>query len=284
MQFARKFTYPALGATGLLAVWMGIRSFRPLGEPPPAPTETAGAHPADGSDEPRPQDGLADLVTGRRHDDSPAGRLVAAAAIGDTRRVEELLAAGADPNVRDANGYGALHQAAADDAPAAVRVLLRAGAEVDSPDGRGWSALSWAAYLGAADSATVLLEADADPNHAAPPDFSRPLDLLMGAWHFGQFAEEGTNRMPSGRAAQRMAIARRLLANGADPNEFRGIPPLELALFSGDEGLVALFLEHGASLQAIPNPRVRRTFMEASGAIGDLVRNAAGVSRDDSSS
>lgn len=275
MQPSRRLLYPVLGAAGLLVVWTGVRSFRSAEAPPPAPT-AAEARPADESDEAHPKGDLADLVTGRRRDDSPAGRLVAAAAVGETRRVEEMLAAGVGPNVRDAHGHGPLHQAAADDAPATVRVLLRAGAEVDSPDGRGWSALTWAAYMGAADSATVLLDADADPNHAAAPDFSRPLDLLMSAWHFGQFAQGGANRMPPARARERLAIVRRLLATGADPNEFRGIPPFEMALFSGDEELVALLLEHGASLEAIPNPRVRQTFLAAPGAIGDLVRNAAG--------
>ena len=276
MTLARKLLYAALGAAGLLGIWTGVRSFRSAEEPPPAPTEAADARPAGGPEEPRPEDDLADLVTGRRHDDSPAGRLVAAAAVGDTQGVEEMLAAGVGPNARDAHGYGPLHQAAADDAPATVRRLLRAGAEVDSPDGRGWSALTWAAYMGAADSATVLLDAGADPNHAAPPDFGKPLDQLMSAWHIGQFAGESANRAPPARAPQRLAIARRLLAGGADPNEFRGIPPFEMALFSGDEELVALLLEHGASLEAIPNPRVRQTFLAAPGPIGDLVRNAAG--------
>lgn len=216
-----------------------------------------------------PEGGLVDPVTGRRADDSGAGKLVAAAAEGDPRRVRELLAEGISPEARDANGYGALHQAAAANATEVLGVLLEAGAGVDTPDGRGWSPLTWAAYFGAYAAARHLLEAGADPNHRAAPQSVTALEQLLMAWNL---AGDGVPRMPPLREEQRFAIARELLERGADPNRSGGIPALELALFSGRTDLVALFFDHGADLEALPDPRLRQWFRERPDAVGELLR------------
>ena len=216
-----------------------------------------------------PGEAFVDPVTRRRADDGGAGKLVAAAAEDDPRRVRELLAEGVPANARDAHGYGALHQAAAANATEVLGVLLQAGAEVDAADGRGWSPLTWAAYLGSYAAARELLDAGADPNHSAPPESVTALDQLLMAWHM---ARGSAPRMPPLREEQRFAIARLLLEGGADPNRSRGIPPLELALFSGRTDLVALFLDHGADLDALPDPRLRQSFRERPDAIGELLR------------
>lgn len=215
---------------------------------------------------------FADPVTRRRRDESDAGRLVAAAADDDPARVREFLAAGVSPNARDGHGYGPLHQAAAANATEVLEILLEAGAEVDAADGRGWSALTWAAYLGAYAAVRYLLDAGADPNHRAPPESATALDRLMMAWHL---AGDGVPGMPPLREEQRFAIARHLLEAGADPDRPGGIPPLETALFSGRTDLVTLFLDHGARLDSLPNARTRQLFLERSGPIGDLARQAA---------
>ena len=220
--------------------------------------------------EPGEEDVL-DPITNRRRDDSDEGRLVAAAAEGDLQRVRDLLDAGLAPDARDSHGYGPLHQAAAANAPGVVRLLVEAGAQMDAPDRLGWSPLAWAAFMGADSAALALLEAGADPNFWAEPAFVTALGQLMGVWHI---AQDGVPGSPGVRDAERFVIAKALLEHGADPNRFRGTAPFEFALFSGRADLVALFLDHGATLEALPNPRLREHFLENPGEIGDLLRNA----------
>ena len=270
MRFVVVVAFLAAGVTAVSGVVTGCGD-APSGdsaapEPSSAGSESVGAAP------PAAAEDFADPVTRRRPDESEAGRLVAAAAEGDPVRVREILAAGVSPNARDGHGYGPLHQAAAANATEVLEILLEAGAEVDAADGRGWSALTWAAYLGAYAAARHLLEAGADPNHRAPPESATALDRLMMAWHL---ARGGVPRMPPLREEQRFAIARLLLEAGADPNRSGGIPPLETALFSGRTDLVALFLDHGARLDSLPNARTRQLFLGRSGPIGDLARQAA---------
>ena len=150
-------------------------------------------------------------------------------------------------------------------------MLVEAGAQMDAPDRLGWSPLAWAAFMGADSAALALLEAGADPNFWAEPNFVTALGQLMGVWHM---AQEGGPGSPALWEPERFAIAKALLEHGADPNRFRGTAPFEFALFSGRADLVALFLDHGATLEALPNPRLREHFLENPGEIGDLLRNA----------
>ena len=58
-----------------------------------------------------------------------------AAAVGDVRRVGDLLAAGTPVDVRSPDGFSPVQLALFFDHPAAAAVLLRAGADVDAPAG-----------------------------------------------------------------------------------------------------------------------------------------------------
>jgi hypothetical protein len=77
--------------------------------------------------------------------DSP---LIWACETGGTASVKKLLAAGADPNVREADGWTALHWAARNGHLRAVELLLDHGARISWSDSEGLTALEWAARGG----------------------------------------------------------------------------------------------------------------------------------------
>jgi ankyrin repeat protein len=90
--------------------------------------------------------------------------LMKAAASGSQESVALLLAAGAEVNAADKGGYSALLLAASNNHAAVVRRLLEAGAFVDQQEAtQGYTALIWAASLGHAAVVDVLLEHGADP-------------------------------------------------------------------------------------------------------------------------
>ena len=114
--------------------------------------------------------------------EAPSSALLDTAARGDRARLSALLAAGADPDARDAEGRPALLLAAASGQASAVRVLLRADASTEAATRSGWTPLHAAAESGALDVARALLDADVDPDRR---DRIRgtPLDVAEQADH-----------------------------------------------------------------------------------------------------
>lgn len=76
--------------------------------------------------------------------------------------LKELLKAGADPNIRNNEGYGAMIYAAEYSDPEAVHMLLKAGADPNVANKDGWTPLMCACFLGHYDTAEILLECGAD--------------------------------------------------------------------------------------------------------------------------
>jgi hypothetical protein len=97
-------------------------------------------------------------------DASPSQKLLDAAARGDGPRLSALLAAGADPEVRDGEGRPALLLAVASGHERAVEALLRGGARPDPTTGSGWTPLHEAARAGGLEAARALLDAGAEPD------------------------------------------------------------------------------------------------------------------------
>lgn len=91
-------------------------------------------------------------------------RLYLAAYEGDMDLLRELLADGADPNMRRADGSFPLERAALCDRTEAVCALLSAGARVDERDDGGMTSLMLACWFGCYHVVAELLAAGADPN------------------------------------------------------------------------------------------------------------------------
>jgi ankyrin repeat protein len=97
--------------------------------------------------------------------------LFACAQRGDLVRAKELLAAGADPNVKTSFGHFPLHEAASSGEKDMVELLLANGAKVDvrvSPGGptspNQWTPLHCAVYAGHKEIAEILIAHGADVN------------------------------------------------------------------------------------------------------------------------
>jgi ankyrin repeat protein len=95
--------------------------------------------------------------------------LLAAAEAGDTAKVQELIAAGAELGAVDAEGATALHLAAQQGHLDTVKALIAAGADVNAKDNKDWTPIFKAAYnhekdCGYAQVVQALVDAGGDVN------------------------------------------------------------------------------------------------------------------------
>ena len=101
-----------------------------------------------------------------------------AAADGAVAEVARLLAAGANANARDDNGWSPLHFAAQSNSADITNALLGAGAKIDVRDSYGNTPLSTAVFSSAGNGAVIKLlrDAGADP-YVANDSGVTPLSL-----------------------------------------------------------------------------------------------------------
>ena len=209
--------------------------------------------------------------TYRSEDDSPAGRMVAAARDAELEIVRELLDDGVSPNAMDSNGDYPLHSAAGRNAVEVVTLLIAAGADINAPALNDHSPLMEAAFAGAVDAGEVLIQAGADVNRQYGETRVHALSQLLGGWLLG------SGRMPSSlpveeRAEDRLMFAELLLEAGANPNlDTLDGPPLRHVLVLGDVDLLRLMLEHGAGVHRVPELQLLR---HQPGEFGDVLREA----------
>lgn len=90
--------------------------------------------------------------------------LAQAAFVCDFVRVRELLARGANPNVRDEDLRTPLHQAVLGNSVGLVGMLIEYGADLDAKDSQGFTALHFAAQELLPEIAQILVASGADPN------------------------------------------------------------------------------------------------------------------------
>ena len=113
-----------------------------------------------------------------------------AAGDGNEARCRELLAAGADPNAQDDNGWAPLHFAAQASSAPVTAVLLGAFANPELRDGQGNTPLSRAVVSSRGEGSviTLLRSAGADPgacnNHGVSPV---TLARTIGNFNVAQF-------------------------------------------------------------------------------------------------
>jgi excisionase family DNA binding protein len=142
--------------------------------------------------------GLTQYSNGQRNADPRAGdALLNAISAGDPDEVRALLAAGADANAKDAEGWTALMLVTVKGHLDVARELLKAGADLNARNQKGWTALRFAVSMDDAEALRLLLEAGADLN--------------------GQDAEGDTALMQAAREKS-MESLKLLLAHGADVN------------------------------------------------------------------
>ncbi len=159
--------------------------------------------------------------------------LLAAAEGGDPRVVGMLLAAGADPNIRNFQGYRPLHLAARQGRLEAARLLLAGGAEADAPNNGQETALVLAARAGDARLVRALLAAGAK---ADGPPHSDATPLLAAV------------------EAGRVEAARALVRAGANPYLAHGQ--------GGQTAALAAALRGDPRLLAAVAPACRRRMLE----------------------
>jgi ankyrin repeat protein len=160
---------------------------------------------------------------------SPDGaELPEAAAAGDVRRMESLLARGTDLESRDSEGSTALHHAARTGNVAAMRLLVESGADINALGAEGRTAFHFAAREGQARSIEYLIHKRAN---------------------FRIVDARGDTALHEAVACGRRDVAYMLMASGADPNatNYAGLPVMHRACdWGGLPGIVQDLLVRGA--------------------------------------
>ena len=105
-------------------------------------------------------------------------QMVEAAFVCDLMRVRTLLARGADPNARDAEGRTPLFSAVLGGSVALLGLLLESKADVNARDERGATALHFAAEEVLPEAATLLIGRGADVN-AQDEEGNTPLNRAV---------------------------------------------------------------------------------------------------------
>lgn len=199
--------------------------------------------------------------------------LIIASTMGHTAIVEALLEAGADPAMRDANSFTALHAAVRDSdyggdhasraaAAATVKVLLAHGADpnaridqkkqtvraLNEVSFQGATPLALAAEVNSLDAIKELVKGGADPRIATEQG-TTPLMLAVGAG-----TDVQRTRPPEERALA-VETARYLVGLGVDVNAVGqfGWTALHCATYQGLNDAIEYLVSKGARIDAFDN-------------------------------
>jgi uncharacterized protein len=203
---------------------------------------------------------------------------------GDAGALAEALEAGADPEAREVEGYGAtaLMYAASDPDPAMVNVLLAAGADVNARDRMGDPALNWAAYYGLTDVIVRLLEAGADPTltgHGNAREIlmrrghEAALAALLAALHAAPVRTEDEIRLEAAAEQGDATMIERLagLVDVSSARDFAGRPVLQAAARGDQDEAVLALIRAGAPVDAADSIGFTALFEAAREGSGEAV-------------
>uniref|UniRef100_T1H9E5 ANK_REP_REGION domain-containing protein n=1 Tax=Rhodnius prolixus TaxID=13249 RepID=T1H9E5_RHOPR len=167
--------------------------------------------------------------------ESGEGGVVAASAL--LSAAPELI------NVKDQDGYSALHLAVIAGNLSLAKLLLSQGADVNSADNEGHTPAHWATVCGEIASLEYLLSHGGEANIG---DVHGGCPLHYAAQMCGPASD-----MPADRRLG-MASLRILLENGADPNrpDSHGRPPILWAASAGSSEAILVLVNTGANVAA----------------------------------
>jgi ankyrin repeat protein len=188
----------------------------------------------------------------------PAERILEAARVGETDRVEALLAASPElVNVRDGEGRTPLHHAVLGGHAELAELLLDRGGDQSAADAWNYTPLHHAAYEGDAELVALLLARGADVM-AREVRGRTPLYLAV---NWGRDLE----------------AVERLIAAGADVNDRtpRGEEILLSTLYYGSPEIIDALLAAGARLPDDDDSVVRAAYLSASNGFEGVFRMAA---------
>ena len=213
--------------------------------------------------------------------------------------IDELIAAGCDPNEQDQEGSVWLHwvSSSTQDPLAVTAKLLAAGAKSDIASKGGWRPTHMATMTGQLEVVRLLLAHGADPNAATDvgttllhlaPFQAKPamVDLLVDSGaSVNATDQEGSTALHITISRRNPAVARRLLMRGADVHAEKknGQTALHLAAAHGRYRAAKVLLEHGANAGArdgqgrTPEELARLYHNPGHEQVADLLREAIGA-------
>ncbi len=100
-----------------------------------------------------------------------------AASVGNIEAVKQHLAAGANVNAKDDDGWTPLHGAAYEDQKEIAELLIAKGADVNAKDDGSWTSLHSAAWHGHKEIVELLITNGADVNVTS--ELGTPLDRAV---------------------------------------------------------------------------------------------------------